>query len=107
MTWSGPVASIEGAKEIFGLQNVYGIEELPDAIAALKGNAAIIYADFEAGNKAFSAALQNAKPLAPLIQQLRLLKQPEEIALMRQSGKIASEAFTEVNNRSVSRKKTF
>ena len=96
MLWSGPVAGIEGAKQIFGLQNVYGIEELSNAVAALKGNT--IYTDFEAshcGNQAL-AALQHTKPLAPLLQQLRLVKQPEEIALMRQSGKIASESFTEV-----------
>ncbi len=96
MLWSGPVAGVEGAKEIFGLQNVYGIDELPNAMATLKGSS--IFLDFDSAhcsNKAFSE-LKNTKPLSPLIQELRIVKKPEEIDLMRESGRIASQSFAEV-----------
>lgn len=96
LLWSGPVAGIEGVKELFGIQNVYGVEDLQDAVAALKDTT--IYLDFEAAHSGFKefSGLKNTKQLAPLIQKLRIRKEPEEIALLRQSGRIASESFTEV-----------
>jgi len=96
MLWSGPVAGIEGVKEIFGIQNVFGIEELPDAVASIKGT---IFSDFEASHCSHQALaeVKKAKPLAPFIQQLRICKEPEEVALLKRSAEIASESFTKVS----------
>lgn len=86
MLWSGPVAGFGGAKEIFGFENVHDYLEFEAFFKSLKGT---VFMDSEGKNTI-------TKPLAPLLQELRIKKTTEEIALLSRSGDIAAQSFVEV-----------
>lgn len=89
LLWSGPVAGFEGAKEIFGFENVYDQQDFSSFMKSLRGT---VFMDAEGKSV-------EAKPLAPLLQELRIKKTPEEIALLSRSGEIAAQSFAEVNRK--------
>lgn len=104
LLWSGPRAGIEGAKEIFGLQNTYDIKKLSgildELVKSKSGHS--FYADYDLEHSSLSAENWKkisgfCKPIDPLIKSMRLVKTPEELELMKRSGEIASESFKEVN----------
>jgi intermediate cleaving peptidase 55 len=102
LLWSGPRAGIEGAKEIFGLQNTFDIKKLKDAIEAIKEDHSTIFIDYHKDNSVFPDELykllsKSFKPLEPFTTKLRLVKCTEELELMKKSGSIASESFKAVH----------
>lgn len=104
LLWSGPRAGIEGAKELFGLQNTLDIKKLEEFIEELAKKKNIqIYLDYHAENCSLSSEIykkitvnHRTKALEPLTTKLRLVKRPEELELMKKSGEIAAESFREV-----------
>ena len=105
LLWSGPRSGIEGAREIFGLQNTFDIKKLPEILEELvksnKNTGHSLYADYDLEHSSLSQ--ENWKKISgvckavdPLIKSLRLVKNPEELELMKKSGEIASEAFKQV-----------
>ena len=103
MLWSGPRAGIEGAREIFGLQNTFDIKKLPEILNELtRKDGGVIYADYDAEHSSLSQEnwrkiSGKCKSIDPMIKSLRLIKNPEELELMKKSGSIASESFKQVH----------
>ena len=101
MLWSGPRAGIEGAVDIFGMQNTFEIGKLDkilEDVVEMKNHSILI--DFNPENSAdlYKNIYLKSKPLEPFIRPLRLVKTREEQDLMMKSGQIASEAFKDVKN---------
>jgi Xaa-Pro aminopeptidase len=107
--WTGRRAGVEGAQALYGADQAYGLEALAERLPALLAEREVLYFAFgqDAGfDKVLREALEglrrrrNQAPGAPkvtrdtrdLVPAMRLVKAPEELALMRRSCEIAAEA---------------
>lgn len=100
LLWSGPRAGVEGAKEIFGIQNTFEIKELRQAIEGLSRSKNTLYVDYDPEHSSLDSEIFEkikGKPADSLIKSLRLVKNPEELELMKTSAMIASESFKQVH----------
>ncbi len=108
-TWEGRRAGPEGAKQTFGADAAYPIEELDKKLPdLLKDRDTLWYtlgteAEFDQKIAKWMNKLRfrrGAPPAAPrqiadardIVHEMRLLKQPDEVELMRRAGQIAAEA---------------
>jgi Xaa-Pro aminopeptidase len=112
--WEGHKHSIEEAKTISGIQNIYWIDTFEDILPSLMVYADNVYINTNENDRAmvvvpysdlrFAKTLREHYPahtfkrLAPLMQQLRAVKQPEEIRLTQRAIDITREAFIKVLN---------
>ena len=106
--WTGWRAGIEGAKKGFRADEAYGSDELWKKLPELwRGAGSLVVSD--GGDAAFRAKLLEAwnpsdanatepRPIvdaAPIVNQLRLVKDATEIALLRRAAQLSAEAHVE------------
>ncbi|HEX3558952.1 MAG TPA: Xaa-Pro aminopeptidase [Pyrinomonadaceae bacterium] len=112
-TWTGRRAGVEGAKEKFGADAAYAVEEFQEKLAELLDGARNLYYRLGNGNPeldqtvirqlARMRALGRRGVRAPqaivdpgaILHEMRLLKTVEEITLMQRAADIAAEAHRE------------
>jgi Xaa-Pro aminopeptidase len=90
--WSGQTPGQEELGALSGIGEVRGLEEQDGLLKALGSQASMVYTDDEG----LSLPDKNTKPLAPLLQGLRMIKQPEEIEAIRRAVDITRTAFLRV-----------
>ncbi|CEP17624.1 hypothetical protein [Parasitella parasitica] len=105
--WDGPRTGVEGAKEFFGADEAYDNARFSAYFNKVLSSSKHIFMDspgsmpslisndstkklIETGLK-----LQTILPLSKTIQELRMIKSPNEIEIMKKSGMISSKAFIE------------
>ncbi len=110
--WEGKKHTIEEAKEISGINTVKWQDEFNSVLADLMTVADNVYINLPENPK-FSPEvtvkelrfanemknkypLHNYKRLAPVVDKLRLIKEPEEIELMKKACSITKDAFIRV-----------
>jgi Xaa-Pro aminopeptidase len=107
--WEGKKLTIEEAKEISGVSTVKWLDELNNVLSEFMTVAGNVYINLPENPKfnpevtvkeiRFANELKNKYPLhsykrlAPIISELRLIKEPEEIELMKKAVDITKEAF--------------
>lgn len=111
-TWFGHKLTIKEASEISGIETVYWREDFDRVLREITFKVQNIYlnnpeqlkfkTDVESGDQRMIRKIQSAFPLhnyhrlAPLMSKIRMIKEPEEIELIRQSCEITREAFIRV-----------
>lgn len=103
--WTGYRAGPEGARQVYGADEAYVLDELPKQLPELlKGASGLYFSD--AGEPAFFDKLREAwakgerdallpRPMAdlgPLVHAQRLVKDDVEVQLMRKAGGLSAEA---------------
>lgn len=112
VTWYGHKYSLEQAAAISGIPTVKWLRQFDGILRDFMSRAQFVYlnldenprfvADIESRNLAFARKLQSDYPLhtyerlAPLITELRLVKEPQEIELLRKACNITGDAFNRV-----------
>ena len=112
-TWTGRRAGVEGARESYGADAAFPVEEFQEKLAELLGGAHVLYYRLGDGNPeldqavirqlARMRALGGRKASPPrtitdpgaLLHEMRLVKSGDEIALMQRAADIAAEAHRE------------
>ncbi|KAK0641112.1 peptidase M24, structural domain-containing protein [Cercophora newfieldiana] len=99
--WSGPWSGLQAATDVFNADEAFDIASLPSVLPSLLRSATPIYADLHAANPhtpsiraALPAAIRAPSPIQPLVNPLRAIKSPAEIATMRHAGRISGRALT-------------
>ena len=110
--WEGEKLTIEEAREMSGIQNVYWLDEMPGMLRSLILESEQVYLNdnehLRADNKVQTRdarflkwcekefPLQQYRRLAPLLQTLRVIKQPAEIEMIKEAAKIGAYALVRV-----------
>ncbi|PYS81971.1 MAG: Xaa-Pro aminopeptidase [Acidobacteria bacterium] len=112
-TWTGRRAGVEGAKEIYGADAAYPVEEFQEKLAELLDGARQLYYRLGNGNPELDQTVirqlarmrasgrrgvrppQSIVDPGTILHELRLFKTDEEIALMQRAADIAAEAHRE------------
>ncbi|KAJ1910620.1 aminopeptidase [Tieghemiomyces parasiticus] len=112
--WEGPRAGVEGVQRVFGSYEGFPYAQFASEMAATLAHAAErggpepvqVYADLPPDyvmnspqhtlTTLLDQQMISAVKLSPLVQQLRLIKSPAELALMQAAADITSEAFRAV-----------
>jgi Xaa-Pro aminopeptidase len=111
--WNGRRAGVEGAKESYGADEAFAVEEFDAKLVELLDGARSLYYRLGAGNDGLDQTLirqlsrmrmmgrrgvrppQTIVDPGTLIHEMRLVKSEDEVALMQRSADIASEAHRE------------
>ena len=112
LVWEGYKLTKEQGREVSGIQTVMWLDAFPAVLAALMNEAEYVYLNtnehirsvvaVETRDARFIKDLQARYPLhqyrraARLLHQLRAIKSPEEIRLMRRAAEITGHAFRRV-----------
>ena len=112
LVWEGYKLTKEQGRAVSGIRSIMWLDAFPAVLAALMNEAEYVYlnsnehiravVEVETRDARFIRDLQRRYPLhqyrraAPLLHQLRAIKSPEEIRLMRQAGEITGNAFRRV-----------
>ncbi|MGI4835533.1 MAG: aminopeptidase P N-terminal domain-containing protein [Janthinobacterium lividum] len=112
LVWEGYKLTKEQGREVSGIKTVMWLEQFPAVLAALMNEAEYVYlnanehirsvVEVETRDARFVKDLQARYPLhqyrraAKLTHQLRAIKSPEEIRLMRRACEITGQAFRRV-----------
>lgn len=112
VTWYGHKYTIEQASNISGLPTVKWLSQFDGVLRDFMSRAQFVYlnldenprfvTEVDSRNLSFARKLQSDYPLhvyerlAPLITELRLIKEPQEIALLQKACNITGDAFTRV-----------
>lgn len=93
--WSGPLPGPDEVRGLSGITRVAWLEEKQTMLAELLKDASQVYSDQEL------AELKeiNRMPLHPLMESLRVIKEPEEIQAIKNAISITRSAFFEVLTR--------
>ena len=99
--WTGPLPGPDEHRQISGIDQVRGLEEMGAVLEVLLKETTMIYCDQEFAALSSQARFRelsehNRLPLAPLVEQLRMIKEPEEIDQIRKAISITHYAFLEV-----------
>lgn len=110
--WYGKKLDFEAGKEISAIENVKWIEDFYSVLNELMLTYDTVYLNTNEHIKAFSTLkinetrfikeikthypLHNYKRLAPIIRELRMIKEPEEIELIKKACQITRNAFMRV-----------
>ena len=112
-TWTGRRAGVEGAKERYGADEAFPVEEFREKLTELLDCSTVLYYRLGGGNPELDQTLisqlarmrmmgwrkarppQTIKDPGLLLHEMRLVKTEEEIALMQRSADIAAEAHRE------------
>jgi len=111
-TWEGAKLTKEEGRRISGISSVHWTREFESLFRQLACEADCIYLNsnehlraevrVETRDMRFAAWCRKAFPLhgyrrlAPLMQRLRAVKSPQEVALMRRAGRITGEVFAQL-----------
>lgn len=90
--WSGKTPDPEKLKELSGIGQVRYLEEQEAYLQRLIPEAPMLYTDLEE----LTVACRNKMPLAPILQSLRMIKQPEEMQQIGRAVDITRSAFQRV-----------
>jgi Xaa-Pro aminopeptidase len=90
--WSGPIAGPMQIQLLSGIGQVRWMEELGASLELLISDETVVYADQETG----ALEYPDKRPLAPLVQSLRMVKQPEEIEEIGRAISLTRSAFLRV-----------
>ncbi|GAA4508905.1 aminopeptidase P family protein [Hymenobacter ginsengisoli] len=109
LVWEGYKLTKEEGRQVSGIKTVMWLDQLPAVLAALMNEAEYVYlnsnehirsvVEVETRDARFIKDLQRRYPLhqyrraARLLHQLRAIKSPEEIRLMRRACEITGNAF--------------
>lgn len=107
--WSGPWSGVEAAEDVFNADVAGDIADVNTLLPPLLKGASKIYTDIELSKGGYPTAFANllrqsnqpasAQPLQPMVNQLRAIKSPAEIANMRKAGQASGRAITEAMRR--------
>jgi len=90
--WSGLTPDQEEIIACSGIAHVLWLDELEAFLRLLISDEKLVFTD----HKAFADQFARISPLAPLLQSLRMIKQPEEIEAIKRSAAITHSAFQRV-----------
>ena len=90
--WSGPSIDQNEAAVLSGIGHVRWLDEQDELMRILYKNATLVYTDHESG---FPAYL-NKVFLAPLLQNLRMIKQAEELEEIKKAVSLTRSAFLRI-----------
>uniref|UniRef100_G3VLC6 Xaa-Pro aminopeptidase 3 n=1 Tax=Sarcophilus harrisii TaxID=9305 RepID=G3VLC6_SARHA len=106
--WDGPRSGADGAVALTGVDEAFPLEEFKHLVPKLKAETSTVWYDWSKPSHAqlhldFMKPVTEAKAgsrnrvraVRQLIQRLRLIKSPSEIALMQAAGRLTSQAFVE------------
>jgi Xaa-Pro aminopeptidase len=112
LVWEGYKLTKEEARQVSGVPTIMWLDAFPAVLAALMNEAEYVYlnsnehiravVEVETRDARFARELQRRYPLhqyrraAKLLHQLRAIKSPEEIRLMRRAAEITGNAFQRV-----------
>lgn len=104
--WSGPWSGTQAAEDVFNADIVGDIYQAERLLQPILEGASRIYTD-ESTNPKLASLLRSASPdkkpstapLGPLVNALRILKSPAEIANMRHAGRVSGRALTNAMRR--------
>ncbi|NND06910.1 MAG: M24 family metallopeptidase [Saprospiraceae bacterium] len=110
--WEGPMLSMDEVKEISGVEKVYWLDQMPAVLQDLLHQAKRLYvndnenlhvtAQVETKDARIAKELMGKYPFhkyhraQPILRQLRMIKSPIEVELLRRSCTITSQAFHRV-----------
>lgn len=105
--WSGPWSGVQAAEDLFNADRAGDINQAEALLAPVLTGASRIYASAGATNhpklgrifRASSAANHSPSPLRPLLNALRVVKSPAEVANMRHAGRVSGRALTNAMRR--------
>ncbi|KAI9818832.1 MAG: hypothetical protein M1827_007653 [Pycnora praestabilis] len=122
--WDGARSGVQAALDVFNADETGDIHQLSTLLPPLVAEASNVYTDIPSsvnGASYFSrffhgspekveefAKILNGnivKPLRPIVNNLRVMKSPSEIANMRMAGKASGRAFTEAMRHKFSKEK--
>jgi Xaa-Pro aminopeptidase len=111
-TWYGHKLSLEEAAEISGIKNIFWLDDFEKILSEILFKSKNIYLnapehykikpDVDSRDERLGRKIQAAFPLhsfhrlAPLLCKLRMIKEPEEIELIKQACNITKDAFLRV-----------
>ena len=99
--WNGPLPGPGELGSLSGIGQVRWLDEKKAVLEVLLRDSTMVYCDQELASLSSQARFgelseQNRRPLAPLVGQLRMIKEPEEIDEIRKAISITHTAFLEV-----------
>ena len=113
--WSGYRNGIQAAQDVFNADEAYGIERAETMLPQILNSAKLVYADFQptkglANNPVYRFFSKRESgpaktPLFPVMNKLRSIKSPAEVANMRRAGQISGRAITEAMRQPWTREK--
>ena len=93
--WTGPVPGPEESLALSGIAQVSWTEEQQSRLQSMLRNANRVYVDFQAEGVDHGSSVS----LSPMLEQLRAVKEPEEIEAIRRAASITRSAFLRVLER--------
>lgn len=113
--WSGYRNGVEAARDVFNADEAYSIDSVETTLPALLEKAKLVYADIQPTKNSPANWLMRffsgresrpAKtPLYSVMNKLRVVKSPAEVANMRKAGQISGRAITDAMRREWTREK--
>uniref|UniRef100_A0A1J3JTY5 Putative Xaa-Pro aminopeptidase 3 n=1 Tax=Noccaea caerulescens TaxID=107243 RepID=A0A1J3JTY5_NOCCA len=101
IAWQGEVAGVDAASEVFKADQAYPIRRLPEILSAMISNSSEVFHNVQMASQRYTnlvefqnlASLGKVKALSSLTHELRLIKSPAELKLMRESASIACQGL--------------
>jgi Xaa-Pro aminopeptidase len=99
--WTGPLPGPDEVQELSGIAQVRYLEEKEAILELLLQDASVVYCDQELAALSSKARFRELKELNkmllhPLLMQLRMIKEPEEVQAIRHAISITHSAFLEL-----------
>ncbi|KAM3434040.1 hypothetical protein MY4824_005646 [Beauveria thailandica] len=113
--WSGYRNGVQAAEDIFNADEAYSIDGMGSLLPDMLNGATSIYADAQPTEKPSKSSIlemfsgktswPSRTPLYPIMNRLRVIKSPAEVANMRRAGQISGRAITDAMRRPWTREK--
>lgn len=115
--WNGPWSGVQAAEDVFNADHAGDINKAEALLAPLLQGASKIYTDTNSAAVAAhpvlsrlllllgTASSTSTSPLQPLLNTLRVVKSPAEIANMRHAGRVSGRALTNAMRRAWTRER--
>lgn len=107
--WSGYVNGVAAAEDVFNADEAYGIDDAETMLPKILNSAKLVYADVQPTKGLSNNPIYRffagkdpgptKTPLYPVMNKLRAIKSPAEVANMRRAGQISGRAITEAMKR--------
>ncbi|CAF2260404.1 hypothetical protein BRARA_H02829 [Brassica rapa] len=101
IAWQGEVAGVDAASEVFKAEQAYPISKLPEVLSDMIRSSSTVFHNNQTASQKYtnldefkkSASLGKVKSLSSFTHELRLIKSPAELKLMRESASIACQGL--------------
>lgn len=110
--WNGYRNGVQAAEDVFNADESYSIDSAGSMLPEITGGASSIYTDISltATTSRFSwrsllTSQPSSTPLAHIVNKLRAIKSPAEVANMRLAGQMSGRAITEAMRRGWTKEK--